>query len=85
MLLTLTCGRKPDHEEIYDTGNDKAINEDSKRAAFLYCIILLESTKMFDDMFDFSKKRDAKGAAIFYGYHTTVILAVMGIIRLLGG
>jgi len=25
MLCTLTCGRKPDHEENYDTGNDRAI------------------------------------------------------------
>lgn len=39
---------------------------------------------MLNDMFDFSKKRTPKEAALFYIYHTGVVLAVIGILKLLG-
>ena len=42
MLTNANMWQKPDHEEIYDAGNDSAVRNRTKRTAFLYCISLLE-------------------------------------------
>lgn len=40
---------------------------------------------MFDDMFDFAKQRTLKQSIGFFIFHSTIILAVMGLINLLTG
>lgn len=44
MLCTLTCGRKPDHEENYDTGNDMAMQSGRK-----YCCKLIIHVYFMDE------------------------------------
>lgn len=39
---------------------------------------------MLKDMFDFSKKRTPKEAALFCVYHCALVLAVVGILRIAG-
>lgn len=38
---------------------------------------------MFDDLFDFAKKRTLKQSIGFFIFHSTVVMAVMVIIQLL--
>lgn len=37
---------------------------------------------MFDDVFDFGKKRTIKEAAIFFIFHGTIVSAVMALVSL---
>ena len=39
---------------------------------------------MFDDLFDFAKKRTLKQSIGFFIFHSTVVMAVLTIIQLLG-
>lgn len=39
---------------------------------------------MFDDLFDFGKKRTLKQSIGFFLFHSTVILAVLGVLKLSG-
>ncbi len=40
--------------------------------------------KMLKDMFDFAKKRTLKESFGFFIFHSTLILAVMAVVRTLG-
>ena len=39
---------------------------------------------MFDNLFDFGKKRTLKQSIGFFLFHSTLILAVMGLVKLVG-
>ncbi len=39
---------------------------------------------MFDDLFDFGKKRTLKQSVGFFIFHTTLVLAVMTAVKFLG-
>jgi len=39
---------------------------------------------MFDDLFDFAKKRSLKQSVGFFIFHSSLILAVMAVIKTIG-
>lgn len=48
----------------------------------IHIVLKMQGAYMFDDLFNFGKKRTLKQSIGFFLFHSTVIMAVMALVRM---